>query len=119
MTKRVSRKWNKKNSRRKIVHDRYAIEPKPFFASQVVDDPFRPVCPMSRIIETAHETARIHSCPVFRSENVNFCIRKVWQTTSMIQVQMGQHNVLYVLDCESQFNDLARSRFLDVTRDSQ
>jgi len=45
-------------------------------------------------------------------------MRKIWQTTSMIQVQMGQHNVFYVLDRESQFGDLASSRFLDITRDT-
>jgi len=76
--------------------------------------------PVRRNIEALKErkSPRIHRCFIFRRKHVDFCPRKVWQTTSMIDMKMRQYNVLDILWSEAQSDNLLRRCFLQITGNS-
>ena len=112
---RVTTQRNHEDFRRKAPELSHGIEAQPLFSFGVVGVPSFGVRELGGLVAVAtYEIFRRRRRLEFSLHDVNLCLRKVVDATSMIKIQMGQNDVPHVRGLESEFLNLPEGRLFGI-----
>ena len=117
---RMPGQWNKTDFRENAVVSSNTVKPEPVDGWGImVDAPFRTMTPVFLLIEAGEQALRMHGSLVLSRKHVHLRLGKVRQSSRMITVEMGKHDVLDVSPLESERLNPVKSCLFDLTLHSQ
>ncbi len=87
----------------------------PFFAIIIINSPFWSVGDMTTDIRyISPATPRTHKCIIFFAMDMQLGERKIRQTTAVVKVHMGKHDMADIFGLKAEFSNLIESSLLRI-----